>query len=62
MMPFRNWVQEMFYENQEELLGWSDIRPSKDTLSTYFNRYKWWLRREYRYIHSRNQSLKGIKS
>ena len=62
MMPFRNWVQEMYYENQDELLGWSDIRPSKDTLSTYFNRYKWWLRREYRYLQSRNQSLKGIKS
>ena len=60
MMPFRSWVQEMYYENQDELLGWSEINPSSYSLSTYFNRYKWWLRREYRYYQSRN--LKGIKS
>jgi hypothetical protein len=60
MMKFRNWVQEMYFENQDELLGWSDMRPSNNTLSAYFNRYKWWLRREYRYYQSRN--LKGIKS
>jgi len=60
MMPFRSWVQEMYFENQDELLGWSEIIPSNYSLSTYFNRYKWWLRREYRYYQSRN--LKGIKS
>ena len=52
MMPFRNWVQEMYFENQDELLGWSEIIPTDYNLSIYFNRYKWWLRREYRYIQS----------
>lgn len=57
MMSFRRWVQEMYYENQEELLGWSEIIPTEYSLSVYFNRYKWWLRREYRYLQSRNQSF-----
>ena len=48
-MKFRNWVQEKYYENQEELLGWSEIIPSDHTLSKYFNAYRWWLKREYRF-------------
>ena len=52
MMPFRNWVQEMYFENQDELLGWSEIIQTDYNLSIYFNRYKWWLRREYRYLQS----------
>ena len=46
-MNFRQWCQEKWYEHCEEVLAWSGV--SVRYLSTeYFNKYRWWLRREYR--------------
>lgn len=46
-MIFRHWLQEMWYEHLAELdsLG---MKCDYD-LKHYFNRYKHWLRREYRH-------------
>ena len=46
MKPFRNWLEELWRQNCDEHDGWGEARLS---LSEYFSRYKWWLRREYRF-------------
>jgi len=43
---FRIWVQNIWRENCTENFVWGDPVVS---LETYFARYKWWLRREYRH-------------
>ena len=48
--PFRLWVQQVWYENCEEHLTYGED-PYK--LQEYWNKYKWWLKREYR--HQRNK-------
>ena len=47
---FRLWVQQVWYENCEEHLTYGED-PYK--LQEYWNKYKWWLKREYR--HQRNK-------
>jgi hypothetical protein len=43
---FRKWLQDMYEENCNE----HEIFHEKAyTLSEYFSKYKWWLRREYRF-------------
>jgi hypothetical protein len=44
---FRHWVQNKWYEHQTELEGYG--QPVSYNLSEYFARYKYWLKREYRY-------------
>jgi hypothetical protein len=46
---FREWLQDLWRENCDENDGWGQPRM---TLQEYFARYKWWLRREYRYQRS----------
>lgn len=46
-MNFRQWVQEKWYEHLAELESYG-LRP-QITPGQYFNTYKHWLRREYRY-------------
>jgi hypothetical protein len=46
MKLFRAWLQDLWYENCEERMSWGSKRLS---LSEYFQQYKWWLRREYRF-------------
>ena len=46
---FREWLQDLWRENCDENDGWGQPRV---TLQEYFTRYKWWLRREYRYQRS----------
>ena len=46
MKPFRSWLDELWRQNCDEHDGWGETRLS---LSEYFSRYKWWLRREYRF-------------
>lgn len=43
---FRLWVQNIWIDNSEEhqLLG-----ELPYSMQEYFNTYKWWLRREYRF-------------
>jgi len=48
--PFRQWVYDIWQENCEEYLTSNQIPY---ILSEYFNKYKYWLKREYR--HQRSQ-------
>jgi hypothetical protein len=43
---FRNWVRELWMENCEERLTYNEIAYK---MQEYWQQYKWWLRREYRY-------------
>jgi hypothetical protein len=46
-MTFRLWLQDMWYRHLDEL---AEFRQTADyDLPTYFNRYKYWLKREYRH-------------
>jgi hypothetical protein len=51
-MSFRIWCQNKWIEHLEEHDIWRLPRPPYDS-TNYFNKYKWWLKREYR--HSRGQ-------
>lgn len=46
-MTFKHWLNEMWFEHLSELesLG---MKCDYD-IKHYFNKYKWWLRREYRH-------------
>lgn len=47
MIKFRNWVHNLWLENCEERLIYRDgVRLSEQE---YFQRFKWWLRREYKH-------------
>jgi hypothetical protein len=52
MTPFRIWVQEIWMTNREERLTYGQ-EPA--TIKQYWNNYKWWLKREYRYQQSRTK-------
>ena len=52
-MSFRIWCQNKWLEHLEEHDNWGLPRPEYDS-NSYFKKYKWWLKREYR--HSRGQS------
>jgi hypothetical protein len=43
---FRNWVHNLWIENCFEHV---DLREPKYTEKEYFNKFKWWLRREFKY-------------
>jgi hypothetical protein len=43
---FRRWIEEIWRENCEERREWKDDQQS---ITEYFSRYKWWLRREFRF-------------
>jgi len=43
---FRTWLEELWRDNCDENDGWGQPRL---TLQEYFGKYKWWLRREYRF-------------
>lgn len=45
-MNFRFWCREKWYEHLDELQlhGYTSVPYSQQE---YFNRYKWWLKREY---------------
>jgi len=43
---FRRWVDMLWQENCRERCAW---REPESTLVAYWDRYKWWLRREYRH-------------
>lgn len=45
---FRHWLKEKWYEHLDEIVDLTGQRPRYDERE-YFNKYKWWLRREYRY-------------
>lgn len=43
---FRHWVENIWRENCEERREWHD---DPESLNVYFARYKWWLKREFRF-------------
>lgn len=43
---FRNWLRNIWLENCQEHEAHHELPY---TLKEYFNRYKWWLKREYRF-------------
>ena len=46
-MAFRLWLQEKYYHHKDECESWHSI--PENTVKDYFNKYKWWLKREYRH-------------
>lgn len=46
-MNFRSCCQEKWFEHKDELESYGQALPY--TSSEYFARYKFWLKREYRY-------------
>ena len=47
-MTFRVWCREMWFQHIDECLTWEGRAPTA-TPQEYFSRYKYWLKREYRY-------------
>ena len=47
-MTFRRWLQEMWYNHLDELMGMGQSLP-KYTLQEYFAKYKYWLKREFKH-------------
>lgn len=46
-MKFRGWLQEMWMQHKDELDGLG--QKCDYNIQDYFNRYKYWLKREYRH-------------
>lgn len=46
MTPFRLWVQALWFENKEERLT---IGEDPVSIQQYWNTYKYWLKREFKY-------------
>lgn len=44
---FRVWLQDMWLAHLDELDSWGLSRPDY-TSAVYFQRFRWWLRAEYR--------------
>lgn len=48
MKPFKTWAHKMWYEHRDELESWGQKVPYD--AREYFAKYKYWLKREYRYL------------
>ena len=46
LTPFRLWVQNIWFENKQEH---DEFGLDPYTQEEYFQKYKYWLKREYRY-------------
>lgn len=51
MKPFRHWCHEMWCQHVDEYIAWEGFEPTS-TPQEYFNKYKFWLKREYKYQHN----------
>ena len=47
---FRAWVHNLWIENCREREAYGDTDGCADSRE-YFNKFKWWLKREYKYQH-----------
>lgn len=45
---FRSWLNQMWVEHLDELDAWGMPSPNYGP-AKYFENYKWWLKREYRF-------------
>ena len=43
---FRNWVNNIWFEHKREVLSFTG-KPCDYDVQQYFNKYKWWLKREF---------------
>ena len=59
MKPFSAWLENLWRENCSEHDDYNEPRYS---LQEYFAKYKWWLRREYRYQQTLKESNNGTNS
>jgi hypothetical protein len=54
MSNFRHWVQELWMQHKDEYVDLKLPIP-EDSVDEYFQKYKYWLKREYR--HQTKKSL-----
>jgi hypothetical protein len=47
-MTFRTWLQQQWYSHCLEIEEWTGSLPTYP-MQVYFQRYRWWLKREYRH-------------
>ncbi len=47
-MNFKSWCQEMWYNHIDEMVSVTG-KPPCYTAKDYFTKYKWWLKREYKF-------------
>lgn len=52
-MKFRIWLQQIWLEHVEEMWQWNKSMPPYSS-TEYFNKYKWWLKREYTHRKANN--------
>ena len=57
LKPFRTWVQRIWYANSEEHLTYGELPY---TIQQYWSKYKWWLRREYKFRRANNSLDKDV--
>lgn len=50
---FRVWVNQLWLEHKKEVLEFTG-KPVNYEASEYFAKYKWWLRREYKFQKGNN--------
>ena len=48
MTNFRHWVQELWMQHKDEYVDLKLPIP-EDSVDEYFQKYKYWLKREYRH-------------
>lgn len=53
-MNFRHWLRQMWYDYIAECEGYGQA-PSLDP-NQYFQKYKYWLKREYRHHHGKTKA------
>lgn len=51
-MNFQNWLRNIWLENCQEHDVYGELPY---TMQEYFQKYKWWLKREYRYQQKNRQ-------
>ena len=53
---FRNWLQNLWYENCDEHRQCKELPY---TMQEYFQQYKYWLKREYKYQKRKDQIVQN---
>lgn len=48
---FRNWLRNIWLDNCSEHEGFKELPY---TMKEYFDKYKWWLKREYKFQNETN--------
>ena len=57
-MSFRNWIHNLWIDNCEERRIYSD--GDRLTEQEYFQKFKWWLKHEWRYQQQQQQQREKI--